>query len=94
MWTSWLERTLGAHDAADYAELRAKRPELGEADAPGAASPSAASPSPPVGPTTIAREGRAEGAWVVMPRRQTDSPLHRPAARRRLDAITICGGET
>lgn len=33
MWTSWLERTLGAHDDADYAARRASRPVLGEMEA-------------------------------------------------------------
>jgi hypothetical protein len=39
MWTSWLERTLGAHDAAEYAERRARRPEV-EAVETRTASPS------------------------------------------------------
>ena len=32
MWTSWLERTLAAHDAAEYAARRALRPALGDAE--------------------------------------------------------------
>src|SRR5882757_1316406 len=40
MWTSWLERTLGAHDAAEYAERRARRPEVEEVSESRATSPS------------------------------------------------------
>jgi hypothetical protein len=34
MWVRWLERTLEAHDAADYAAQRACRPALDDAPPP------------------------------------------------------------
>lgn len=49
MWTSWLERTLGAHDPAEYAERRALRTEID--DEPQMISPSPLAPgvaSPPL----------------------------------------------
>jgi hypothetical protein len=66
MWTSWLERTLGAHDAAEYAERRAERSEV-ELEA-------ATSPSPLVG------EGRGEGAAAATKNDRREPP-HPPASR-------------
>jgi hypothetical protein len=81
MWTSWLERTLGAHDAAEYAERRAQRTEVEE-------GMQMVSPSPLVG------EGRGEGNRAVMPGERREAP-HPPASRAppspaRGEGLALC----
>jgi hypothetical protein len=61
MWTSWLERTLGAHDAAEYVERRALRQALD-------AETRTTSPSP------LVEEGRGEGAVAATKNDRREPP--------------------